>query len=191
MHRSIFTSRRAVQVIAAKRPISVIAAASVAAIALVAALAGATAAADGAPVTAGVPSCQTGGLVVWLDTQSNGAAGSTFYNLEFTNLSGHTCTLRGYPGVSAIGLRGHKIGNAATRNTAHRTKTITLKNVGTAITVLRIVEAGNFSPSVCGPVTAAGLRVYPPNQSASKTVPFPFPACSKTGILSVEAVQTG
>ncbi len=50
---------------------------------------------------------------------------------------------------------------------------------------------GNFSPSLCHPVTAAALRVYPPNQNASETVPFPFLACSGTGILSVESVSKG
>jgi hypothetical protein len=33
----------------------------------------------------------------------------------------------------------------------------------------------------CGPVTAAGLRVYPPNQTQSRVTPFPFTACSKNG----------
>lgn len=34
------------------------------------------------------PACTTSGLDVWLDTQGNGAAGTTYFNLEFTNLSG-------------------------------------------------------------------------------------------------------
>ena len=47
--------------------------------------------------------------------------------------------------------------------------------------VLRIVEAGNFDPPACRQVTAAGLRVYPPDERASKVVPFPFHACSRSG----------
>ena len=35
----------------------------------------------------------------------------------------------------------------------------------TATATLRIVEAGNFPPSACGTMTAAGIRVYPPNQT--------------------------
>ena len=57
-----------------------------------------------APAPAGAaraPRCATSGLVVWLDTQGDGAAGSIYYKLELTNLSRHTCTLLGYPGVSA------------------------------------------------------------------------------------------
>lgn len=48
--------------------------------------------------------CTTAGLVVWLNTQTNHAAGSAYYELEFTNLSGRGCVLRGYPGVSAANL---------------------------------------------------------------------------------------
>ena len=43
------------------------------------------------------------------------------------------------------------------------------------------------------PLTAAGLRVYPPNLTTSKVVPFPFSACSLTGpvYLNVRAVKLG
>jgi hypothetical protein len=154
----------------------------------VATLASVAAPASGSAVAAGTPACQTGGLVIWL-SNGNGAAGSVFYTMDFTNLSGHTCTLRGYPGVSAVNLRGNKIGRAASRNNTKKVKTVTLANNATVITTLRVVEAGNFSPSVCGPTTAAGLRVYPPNQTASKLVPLPFGVCS-TGPsnLSIQAV---
>jgi hypothetical protein len=162
---------------------------ALAAAAASAALLAATRSSAATAVTAGTPSCQTGGLVVWLNTQSNGAAGSNFYKLKFTNQSGHRCTLRGYPGVSAINLRGRQLGRSASRNNATKPKTITLRNGRSATAVLRIVDAGNFSPSTCGPVNAAGLRVFPPNQGASKTVPFPFPACSRTRVLEIQAIR--
>jgi hypothetical protein len=61
----------------------------------------------------------------------------------------------------------------------------------TATAVLRITDAYNFPRSACRPTMAAGLRVYPPNQTAAKLVPFPFLACSRTGpvFMSVQAVQ--
>jgi hypothetical protein len=40
---------------------------------------------------------------------------------------------------------------------------------------------GNFPASQCKPVTAAGFRVFPPNQTRAKVVPFPFGACSASG----------
>ena len=70
---------------------------------------------------------------------------------------------------------------------------MTLPAGGSAHTVLRIVDAGNFPRSTCGPVAAAGLRVYPPEQTASKLIPYPFAACSRKAatVLSVEVVQKG
>ncbi|MDA8038898.1 MAG: hypothetical protein M0Z69_07000, partial [Actinomycetota bacterium] len=35
---------------------------------------------------ASAPKCATSGVVIWIDTQGNGAAGSIYYNLELTNL---------------------------------------------------------------------------------------------------------
>jgi hypothetical protein len=152
-----------------------------------------------------VPRCTTGDLDVWLNTSGNGAAGSSYYNLEFTNLSSHSCVISGYPGVSAVGFSGQQLGIAAGHNAQHAVSTITLSsgsaNAGsqgfqtgnTATVVLQITEAGNYSPSACHAVVAEGLRVYPPDQTASKIVPYPFVACSKRGplILHVEAIQKG
>ena len=138
---------------------------------------------------AAATACPTSGLVLWLDSQGDGTAGSIYYKLEFTNLSGHGCTLSGYPGVSAVDLAGHQLGSAGSRSSSHL-HTVTLANGASATAVLRIVEAGNFPNSSCHRVSAAGLRVYPPNQTAAKLVPFPFDACSRSGpvYLSVEAV---
>jgi Domain of unknown function (DUF4232) len=136
------------------------------------------------------PACTTSGLVVWLGTNGNGTAGTIFYNLRFTNLSGHTCHLRGFPGVSAVNLGGHQLGSPAGRISTTAAKTVNIANGHTASASLGIVEAGNFPSSKCAPATAAGLRIYPPNQTASKVIPFPFRACSHTGpiFLKVKVV---
>jgi hypothetical protein len=156
--------------------------------------AGPAAAATGVSATtatgsAATPGCATAGLVIWLDTEGNGAAGSSFYALQFTNLSGHACTLGGYPGVSGVNLTGQQVGRAASRNPSRR-GTVKLAKGGTATAILRIVDAGNFPTATCHQVTAAGLRVYPPNRTTAKLVPFPFAACSAAGpaYLSVEAL---
>jgi Protein of unknown function (DUF4232) len=159
-----------------------------AALGSVGALAAVAAPASGSAVAAGTPACQTAGLVVWL-SNGDGAAGSVFYTMDFTNLSGHTCTLRGYPGVSAVNLNGGQVGAAAVRNKVKKVKTITLAQDKTVAAILRVVNAGVFSPSACQPTTAAGLRVFPPNQTASKVVPLPFGVCTRgKSTLSIEAV---
>jgi len=165
-----------------------------------AALAALALAAASSSSAASIPACTSSGLVAWIDTSGNGAAGSFYYDLEFTNLSGHTCTLSGYPGVSGVDLAGHQLGSAASRNPTGRVRVITLAsatNVNApdswATVVLRITDVGNYPTAMCRPVTAAGLRVYAPGQTTSSVVPFPFRACSRSGAsyLSVEAVEKG
>jgi hypothetical protein len=142
----------------------------------------------------GAPACATSGLVVWLDTQGSGvAAGSAYYRLTLTNLSGHACSLRGFPGVSAVSLAGRQLGRAAARDRSDRPRTVSLAAGQSAVTTLQITTAQNYPRSSCHPVTAAGIRVYPPDQTAARLVPFPFSACSRRGpvILFVRAVQPG
>ena len=145
------------------------------------ALVGGPAGAAAPASAAAAPACRTAGLVVWINTQGNGTAGTIFYTLNFTNLSGHPCVLRGFPGVSAVNLRGQTLGRAASREPGQTVRTVTLTNGHTAHAVLGIVDIGALSPSMCPPTTAAGLRVFPPNQTASKVIPFPFPACGRSG----------
>ena len=124
-----------------------------------------------------VPGCETPGLVIWLNTDGDAAAGSIFYNLEFTNLSGHACTLNGFPFINAVSLTGSLLGHRAgfSGGPAHQ---VTLNNGQTVKAALQIVNVLNFPASQCKQVTAAGLRVFPPNQTRAKVVPFPFGACT-------------
>jgi hypothetical protein len=139
---------------------------------------------------AATPKCTTSGLVIWLNTVGNGAAGSIFYKLYLTNLSGRSCTLRGFPGVSAVNLAGHSLGRSAARESFQKPTTVTVGRGATAQAVLRIANPGNFPASACREVIAAGLRVRPPGRVSSKVVPFPFNTCSGSGVgnLSVRAV---
>ena len=141
---------------------------------------------------AGPPQCKTSGLVIWSNNGAGGGtAGSVFYKIRFTNLSGHACTLHGFPRVAAVDLAGKRIGAAAEHEAGQKLKTVKLANGGTASSQLRIVNPGNFSPSACHPVTAAGLRVTPPGQSRSKLVPLPFATCANAAqhTLSVAGVR--
>jgi hypothetical protein len=136
--------------------------------------------------------CTTKELVIWIDTQSGGeTAGSAYYNLEFTNLSTKTCFLQGYSGVSGVSLAGHQIGNAAARNATAVPTSISILPGDTAMAIVQLTDTGNFPPASCRSVTAAGMRVFPPGQRSSKVVPYPFPACSRSGesYLHVEAVE--
>src|SRR5262249_60291653 len=64
--------------------------------------------------TASTPRCATSGLVVWANADYGGGyAGGYYYTISFTNLSGHACTLQGYPGGSAVSLTRHQLGSPA------------------------------------------------------------------------------
>lgn len=148
---------------------------------------------------ASTPRCVTPGLVIWLDVPpGNHYAGGAAYYLEFTNLSGHACTLRGYPGVSAVSLTGRQLGSPAGWGTP-ATTTVRLVSGATATADLQIADTGAYGNECLLPPpwkqpwrpgtlpTAAGLRVYPPNQFASKVIPYPFPACAHTGPVYIHA----
>jgi predicted small lipoprotein YifL len=136
------------------------------------------------------PTCTTPELAIRLGTNGSGAAGSTYYPLNFTNRSGHPCTLTGYPGVSAVNGSGGQLGSAAGRNTSTAAKALTLANGATATSTLQIADVGNYPTATCQPTTAAGLRVYAPNQTSAVRVAFSFSACAKAGpvYLHVSAV---
>jgi hypothetical protein len=152
---------------------------------------------------AAIRPCTTSNLVVWLNTVGNGAAGSSYYDLNFTNLSPHECTLIGYPGVSGVSLSNQQVGSSAARSDTIAPIVITLTSAlsargllssamyNTATVILQITEVGNYPTATCREISAAGLRVYPPGQTTSKVVAFPFAACAKAGprYLHVEAVQ--
>jgi hypothetical protein len=134
--------------------------------------------------------CATSHLAVWLGLgEGGGAAGSTYYPLEFTNVSRTTCRLFGFPGVSA--RRGRQVGSPAKRDRSRRARRVTLAPGGTAHAVLRIVNVDLLARANCKVVDATSLRVYPPGQTVPAAIPFRFRACSAPGpiFLFVRPVQ--
>jgi hypothetical protein len=98
---------------------------------------------------------------------ANGAAGSIYYPLDFTNISGLPCGLYGFPGVSFVAAPGGgQLGGAAIRNSTFRPALVALAPGQVAHASVQVVVAQNYPASVCKPVTAHWLRVYPPGQFA-------------------------
>jgi hypothetical protein len=124
---------------------------------------------------------------------SQGAAGSTYVQIVFTNISGTTCTLYGYPGVSfAGGSPVSQIGLAATEDPATPRQQVTLAPGAVASALLRIVAAQNFPAARCHLVRATYLQVYPPNQTTPIFVSYSSSACAKpVHLLSVDVVKPG
>jgi hypothetical protein len=155
--------------------------------------------------------CATSGLDAWLGLGMTGSASvpgnghhfqadATYYTLEFTNISARTCSLYGYPEVSAYAgsqVTGTQIGSSATHDTMIRPQEVMLAPGATAHSVLRVTGISQFQPAACARVTAPELRVMLPDQGLRGSrvrpalVPIALPACSKKGpkFLSVQAIQ--
>jgi Domain of unknown function (DUF4232) len=140
----------------------------------------------------GPPACPNGSLQLKLGL-GQGYAGGTYQVIDFTNTSGATCTLYGYPGVSLVsGPPYAQIGLAAKRTTTTPVKQITLAPGATANAVVQIVDALNFPTNTCSPVKSTNMRVFPPNQTISVYLPYISYGCSKSvQTLFIAAVQAG
>lgn len=141
---------------------------------------------------AAAPGCATRDLQVKLGV-SQGTAGSTYTVIDFTNIGTGTCTLYGYPGVAlAGGSPVAQIGAAAAESDATPRLLVTLAPGATGNALLRIVDAGNFPPGKCHPVTASFLQVFPPNQTTPTYVATSTQACAKpVRLLTIGVVQPG
>lgn len=131
-------------------------------------------------LTAATPNCTHSQVRLHVG-RGNGTAGTIFYPLTFTNRSAHTCALRGFPGVSSVTRRHHRVGSPATRDpfTPH---TVRLRaRGGTATAVLGIVDTGALPRASCRPVSVWGLEVFAPNQARAFFVHLRHSACSRRG----------
>jgi hypothetical protein len=125
---------------------------------------------------------------------SQGTAGSIYQVITFTNLDNVACTLYGYPGVSlANGTPVTQVGAAADRDHTSTPATVTLQPQGAASATLRIVDAGNFSPSQCDPVATTWLVIYPPGSYGALYTPYKSTGCkdSATHLLTITPVVAG
>ena len=142
--------------------------------------------------TPGPSACATSGLKVTLGV-SQGYAGGVYETIVFTNTSGATCTLFGYPGVSLVSAPPYtQIGLAAKRAGTAPVKLIVLTAGASANALLQVVDALNFGAATCSPTQAAFLRVYPPNQTVPVYLPDTSQICAQpVQTLFISAVQAG
>ncbi len=149
-------------------------------------------AASGAP--AAVASCTAAETEVWAAVEGDGTAGTTYYELEVSNVGHQACTLHGYPSVWAVSLSGQQIGKPA----SHRgvPSTVTLRPGATSHAVLGVVDTG----ALCGGpgVAAEGLRVVPPGETlpepageADEAENFPLQVCPHQSSMNVLPIRSG
>jgi hypothetical protein len=109
-----------------------------------------------------------------------GSAGHLHWPIVFRNTSATACSLRGFPGVSALsGRHGHRIGVPASRDRAGRVRRILLAaHSGIASAAFTQTNVDVFDPAQCHPKRAKGLRVFAPGQVRSFYVRLSHRVCS-------------
>jgi hypothetical protein len=148
-----------------------------------------------ATASPGVAECATSDLSVRVGA-SNGAAGTIYYSLDFTNASASSCFVQGYPGVSLVtagSSSGSQIGADAKRVPVVTPKQIVLAPGQTANAQLGVAVAQNFPTSSCHPVTAHWLKVFPPDQTVAAYAPFTTQTCASTAepTMRIAALTAG
>jgi len=138
-----------------------------------------------------IPRCAPANLAVWVNADTaDGAAGTIYYHLEYTNTSGATCHLYSWPGVSAVNSAKQQLGAAAQHTGGASASYVNIPAGGTAHSLLGYVDV-QVTPA-CKPVTATFLKVYPPDDKSARYAFFPERVCTtKTADLVVGRVQPG
>jgi hypothetical protein len=147
-----------------------------------------------APPSAGAaPGCATRDLQAKAGG-SQGAAGSLYQVIDFTNIGTAACTLYGYPGVSlASGTPVTQVGQAATRSPVAGPTLVTLKPGQTGNALLRITQALNYPTQTCSPKATTYLQIYPPNQTTPIYLAYTSTGCASSAVklLTIGVVQPG
>jgi hypothetical protein len=149
--------------------------------------------APSSPAQTSVATCVSSGLQAKLG-QAQGAAGTFYQVVVFTNTSSAACTLYGYPGVSFVtGVGGHIIGAPATRNTALGDVLVTLQPGAQASTLVGVEDVGALPPSKCHVGKADWLQVYAPGDTGALYVQYSAQVCTNASqtFMRVGAVRSG
>ncbi|QMU67603.1 DUF4232 domain-containing protein [Streptacidiphilus sp. P02-A3a] len=136
---------------------------------------------------AGTAECASSQLSVAQVNPSVGA-GQYYSTLVFTNTSGGSCVMTGYPGVSYVVANGVQSGNPAVR-AGGTASTVTLAPGGKADAVLHDSNGiSGYSPQQCRLTPALGLRIYPPDNKAALFLPWSTSHCAG---LSIHPLSIG
>lgn len=141
--------------------------------------------------TAAITACTSAQLTVTLG-EPDGAAGSTYLPIGFTNSGNVACILSGFPVVSLVDASGDTIGAAAAPDASQSPADITIQPGNGAPAVLKITSAGVVDN--CDPQDASGFKIQPPNLAKSVTLNVSgYTGCANgsVNILSIGPVTAG
>lgn len=124
-----------------------------------------------------IEACRTGGTVVTLGP-AEGAAGTVYRPLLFTNNGGRPCVLHGFPAVSYVAADQNTQLGPAAETEGEKGGPVTLAPKAVASATLALVNVRNFDPALCRPTPVPGLRVYLPGDIAAEFVALSGTACA-------------
>ncbi|MEU6442022.1 DUF4232 domain-containing protein [Streptomyces sp. NPDC047046] len=132
----------------------------------------AQASASGTSAKAATPTCTTAGLSASLSKRLAGGMNHAGAILDLKNTSGHTCALRGYPGLGLQDANGKTLTSKTAWGSTWYAKdpgktTLTLKNGERAQAVIAWTHANTGTPDARH---AAKLVVTPPASTTHKTL---------------------
>jgi len=138
--------------------------------------------------------CKAGDVSLSLG-RGDAGAGTVHRPLVMTNVSDHQCTIQGFPGISYVaGADGHQVGKDAYRD-GTKGDPIVLSKGQSAAADIGFVNVQNYDPAQCNPTEINGLRVYLPQETASKFVEAPGTGCASDKIpgnqLTVQTAHRG
>jgi hypothetical protein len=136
------------------------------------------------PSPSGPLPCPTTGLKLTVGA-ANGAAGTIFYPLDFTNTSGSACTMYGYPGVAFVASPGgSQIGAPAGRRTGAAPAVVTVAPGATAHATLAVSDVliGN---NCHHQVPVNWVQVYPPDQFKALFAHLSRPGCADKSLVTM------
>ncbi|MDA3650155.1 DUF4232 domain-containing protein [Saccharopolyspora indica] len=142
----------------------------------------------------GDPLCKAPDLALSFG-ESDGATGGRYAPLIFTNISSHNCVIQGFPGVSYVGGDdGHQVGADAYRD-GKKGGAVNMAPGDKASAMIKFTTVENYDPAECRLEVAKGLRIYPPQETASLFIPFDYEqhgcANAEKSQLSVQTIQAG
>jgi len=143
--------------------------------------------------SSGTSQCATADLRLTVG-RSNGAAGTVYYPLDFTNTSSSACTMYGYPGVAFVSSPGgNQVGAPAGRESSTVPALVTLVPGATAHATLAVSDVLISNNCMGHQVQVNWLQVYPPDQSSALFAQLSRQGCAEQSLVTmhVNTVSSG
>jgi Protein of unknown function (DUF4232) len=124
----------------------------------------------------------------------NGAAGTVYYPLDFTNAAGSACTMYGYPGVAFVSSPGgSQVGAPAGRESGTVPALVTLEPGATAHATLAVSDVLISNNCMGHRVQVKWVQVYPPDQYSALFTQLSRQGCADKSLVTmhVNTVSSG